>query len=877
MPTRIPAPPPAPRTSAAQRVVGIDLGTTHTVVAWAEPTGTRGPRVFEVPQLVTATELAAAPLFPSVLYAPLAEEGLSDPFGDAPYVLGEHALRRAAEVPGRAVVSSKSWLCHPGVDREAAILPWRPRGEEDEDSDLPKVSPTDAAARLLAHVRVTWDRAFPAFPLATQEVVLTVPASFDEVARELSVRAAERAGLSVRLLEEPQAAFYDLLAQAGPEALTGLLDSDPEGTGALVLVCDVGGGTTDLSLLRVRRGEGSEPLAIERVAVGNHLLLGGDNMDLALAHLAEQRLAQAPSAGDKPRLDPLRFAQLVGACRRAKEQLLGEEPKERVAVTVLAPGSRLFGATRSTELGRDEAEALLLDGFFPAVSRGEKPARARSGLVAFGLPYERDSAITRHVAAFLGRHGAAPRGLLLNGGVFRSPRLRARLVEVLTGFSGVSPQLLPHADPDLAVARGAVAYGLALRGRGLTIQGGLARGYYMGIEGAPGERTAVSLVPRGAREGERHVVSGLPLSLVVGRAVRFDLFARDDGHDPAGTLVTLSEDDFSALPPLVTTLPDSGSSSPRAQGGPRPLATVSVVLEGELSSVGTLDLACVAVDDPERRYRLAFDLRSEAAPVSRAAAPKAVPLAKLEEARALFERAFGRSKEAASPKEVKGLVRELERLFGERPKWTKDLSRALFDALLPTAKGRKRTADHERVFFQLAGYCLRPGVGDPGDPQRAAAFGALFAERISFQEIRVYEQVWIAFRRVAAGLDERVQEAIRDVADPFLAPAEAHLKKPKGWKVEALPQLLELASSLERVDPRRKIELATGSSRKTWTDRDPQLFAALGRLGARMPIYGSQHQVISPRTAERWMDHLLREKWDTAPELFARVAVSLAG
>ena len=461
-----------------ERIVGIDLGTTHTVVAWADPAAASPePRIFEIPQLVSAHEIEARPLLPSCLYAPVEGEAPADPWDDAPYVVGELGKRRGADVPGRLVSSAKSWLCHPGVDREAAILPW---GADDEE--VPRVSPVDAGARLLGHVRRAWDAAFPAWPLAEQAVVLTVPASFDEVARELTVEAARRAGLAVRLLEEPQAAFYDFLRQAGRARLEPLLEDGRRE--ALVLVCDVGGGTSDLSLIRVRRPDAGGPPELERVAVGNHLLLGGDNMDLALAHLCEPRLVA------DGRLDAKRFAQLVLACRAAKEKLLGESPPDEMPITVAGAGARLVGGTLTTRLTREETERVVLDGFLPVVPRGTRPQRAGSALVAFGLPYERDVAITRHLAWFFARHAPgepAPRGLLLNGGVFRAARIAERIVDAVAawGEGAARPDLLPHADPDLAVARGAVEYGLALRGHGVTIEGGAARGYYVGHDAAP--------------------------------------------------------------------------------------------------------------------------------------------------------------------------------------------------------------------------------------------------------------------------------------------------------------------------------------------------------------------------------------------------------
>ena len=852
------------------KAVGIDLGTTHTVVAWADLAGSAAPAILPIPQLVSATEMAPRPLYPSCLYAPAPGESAADPWGEAPWASGEHARRRGAEVPGRLVASAKSWLCHPGVDRAAPILPW---GADDEAEGLPRISPIDASARYLAHVRRAWDEAFPGEPLAEQEVVLTVPASFDEIARELTLEAAARAGLAVRLLEEPQAAFYDFLSSAGAQGtatLGALLTSTGE---ALVLVCDVGGGTTDLSLLRVTRASGDPPFTVERVAVGHHLLLGGDNMDLALAHLCEGRLVEAPA-----KLDAARFGQLVSACRAAKERLLGEDAPDRARVTLLGHGARLVGGTLSTEITREEAERIVLDGFFPAASRDARPQRARSGLVAFGLPYERDVAITRHVAHFFARHApeaSGPRALLLNGGVFRAARIVDRLVAAIGAWGGPPVQVLPHADPDLAVARGAVAYALARRGHGVRIGGGAARGYYVGLDagldaGKPAVRRAICVVPRGAGEGVPQVAAGRTLALVVGRPVRFELFASDEASDGAGDVIALDEDRFVALPPVAVAF--ESATARRAE-------EVKVQLEGELSAIGTLDLACVEVSAPRRRFRLAFQLRESAEPaqLTTPPPPSVTPRGKhVDEAREAIARVFGKGRPDVAPREVKDLVRELERLLGERGGWTIELSRALFDVLAAGYRSRRRTADHERVFWLLAGWCVRPGFGDLLDAGRVAELAPLFAEKVAFpQETRNWQQFWIAWRRAAGGLDEAAQVGIRDVIDPLLAPSEARLKKPKGWKAEAADDLLDLAATLERVPAVRRSELGGWVLERTWTSKEPRLWAAIGRIGARVPAYASVHHVVSPGVAERWVDHLLREKWDGLPTA-AQAAVQLA-
>ncbi|MGD0675408.1 MAG: Hsp70 family protein [Polyangiaceae bacterium] len=833
----------------ARYAVGIDLGTTHTVVAWSRAGGTEAPNVFEVPQFVSSSEVAPRPLFPSVLYAPWPGERLDDPFGDDPWVLGEFARRRAAEVPGRVVTSSKSWLAHPGVDRVAPILPWG------ADEGAPKLSPVEAATRLLAHVRGVWDRAHPDDPLAHQDVVLTVPASFDEVARELSVQAAAAAGLSPKLLEEPQAAFYDWISRPTSVGMAELL-RDTRGE-ALVLIVDVGGGTTDLSLIRVAGVD-----RISRVAVGPHLLLGGDNMDLALAHACEPRLTDGSG-----KLDVARFAQLVLACRSAKEALLGSSPPSDAPVSLLGAGSSLVGSARTTRLDRVEVERIVLDGFFPMVDRDARPGAARSALVAFGLPYARDVAITRHIASFLARHLGRdewPNAVLLNGGVFRSVRIADRLVDLLAGWRSESVARLPGADPDLAVARGAVAYARARSGHGVRIGGGTARSYFVGVVTEGATARAVCVVPRGADEGSIHVAHGRTFALAVGRPVRFDLFASDEVDARPGDVVDVEDDRFARLAPLTASL-----------DARRPGDDVRVAVEGEVTAVGTVDLACVEVgSDAPERFRLAFQLGDKALESRSLSPSRATPSHRLQRALELVDRTFGKPRADASSREARDLLRELEKNLGGRSEWTTESNRVLCDALLARAGSRRRSVDHERVFWLLTGWCIRPGFGAPLDSARVAALWPRFGERLAFpQEARGWQQFWIAWRRAAGGLDDSMQTKIRDFVDPHWAPTE-RMKRPKKPAL-ALDDALEMASSLERLPPARRSELGGWVLDRTWTDRDPRLWSALGRLGARVPAYGSVHHVVAPSVAERWIEHLLREKWDSVPTA-SSAAVQLA-
>jgi molecular chaperone DnaK (HSP70) len=822
-------------------IVGIDLGTTHTVVAYAADDVAK---LFPVSQLVASGQRDVLPLLPSNLYAPLEAES------EQTWICGELARARGGEVTQRHVSSAKSWLSYGGVDRRAAILPWELEGES-----APKLSPVQASSLVLKHVESVWDAAFPNERLRSQEVVLTVPASFDAVARELTVEAARAAGLEVRLLEEPQAAFYDFMRLGGDDALNDVMgDADD----ALVLVCDVGGGTTDLSLMRVRR----DGLEIERVAVGKHLLLGGDNMDLALAHMCERRLVAEgmPSGGVTERLEPRRFAQLIAACRIGKEKLLAEGAPETWPISLASRGAKLVGGALRTELTRDEARQVVLEGFFPEVAFDEPAAPAsRAGILAFGLPYERDPAITRHLRAFLQRHQekqGLPTAVLFNGGLFRAPAVAQRIHRTLEAWRGSSVRVLSLTDPDTSVALGAVTYGLSLRGKGRRIGGGASKSYFLGLRG----EQAVCVLPCGTEEGDVKRVDR-DMEVIVNKAVRFDIYASDL---PAslGSLSGIGRE-HQRLAPLVTTLEDySGKKK------------LKVALEAELSAIGTLELSCVelAAEKP-RHFALAFDLRVDEEGGGHEVTTAASRYGKrLEEARAAVESVYSkRTRKSVEQKEVKGLVRELERIFGKRSKWDASLLRALYDVVWTHHRGRKTTEDHERIFWMLAGFCLRPGIGHARDEERVAALFKLFEQRLAHGELRSWQQFWISWRRVSAGLTEKAQVKLRDIVDPFVGGAS---KTPKSFRNDAAWEMLELAASLERVPAARRGELGSWILERTWTERDPRLWAALGRVGARLPIYGSAHHVVSARTVEKWMDHLLREKWNdiaTAP----RAAVAM--
>jgi molecular chaperone DnaK (HSP70) len=651
--------------SGPRYVVGIDLGTTNCAVAWAEiaaagsaSAGELGGAVapFAVAQLVAPGEVAERPMLPSFLLLPtsleVAPEAMALPWNPAPgHAVGEMARERGAELPQRLVSSAKSWLSHTGVDRNAPILPWRgtvSRHEADgDDGDggdhgALRVSPVEASARYLAHIRDAWNAAHPGEPLAAQEVLLTAPASFDAVARELTVQAARHAGLdNVTLLEEPQAAFYAWLAEHGgsrPGSSDGSGQVSDRASGQdfgrasghvsekmpgdrdwrkllapgdVVLVCDIGGGTTDFSLIAVT-DDGHGNLALERVAVGDHILLGGDNIDLALAHVLMQRLGEK---GKK--LQGRQQRALVHACRRAKETLLGADAPASVPISILGTGSKLIGGTLRTEVTREDIENLVLGGFFPEVEASARPqARRAVGLVELGLSYAQDAAVTRHLAAFLDRHQRTPSAILFNGGVMKSPLLQERVAAVVGSWGRWQGRdrvrVLASASLDLAVAHGAAYYGLVRRGQGIRIRGGTARAYYIGVESAmpaiPGFAPpikALCVAPFGMEEGTAVDVPGEELGLVVGETAEFRFFAASHRkHDAAGAVCDPDDDGLAELDPVEATL------APWAEGGEEHRAgeVVPVTLRAQVTEIGTLALWCVA-RDRRRQWKLEYSVR----------------------------------------------------------------------------------------------------------------------------------------------------------------------------------------------------------------------------------------------------------------------------
>jgi molecular chaperone DnaK (HSP70) len=884
--------------------VGIDLGTSNTVLAYAEagsPGGSQRIRVFEIEQLVSPGEVAARPLLPSVRYHAAQGElnpgDLRLPWSGAdqsgarkdgqqdtqPVVIGRLARVLGVQVPGRLVSSAKSWLSHASVDRVAPILPW---GAADE---VLKVSPVEASASYLAHVRAAWNQRFPDAPLERQDVVLTVPASFDEGARALTVEAARMAGLhNLKLLEEPQAAFYDWLFHHRERLASELADT------RLVLICDVGGGTTDLTLIEVSLRDGEPQLT--RIGVGNHLMLGGDNMDLALAHLVEARLPGANQAGERTRLSAASLSQLVERCRNAKEQLLGPQAPDSTSITLLGAGSKLIGGARTVQVTREEVERIIVDGFFPAVASHERPGRPRGAIVEFGLPYATDAAVTRHIAGFLSRFatqslkalGAESRGspdedalpvpdtLLLNGGVFRAEALTQRLASTLSTWRGEALNVLHNDNPDVAVARGAVAYSLARAGNAPKIGGGSPRSYFLVLDetgdgkqdGEPAQR-GICLLPRGTEEGHEILIADRTFALRLGHPVRFHLVSSsaDTVYQP-GELIDLAGGDFVRLPPIATIVQPRGASSARE---------TAVQIATSLTEVGTLEVHCIELDDPAQRWLLEFQLRRDDAQVNLSADAAQTRHPALDQAIEHIDRCFGSRAQKVDPKEVKRLRSQLEQLLGPRESWNSALLRELFGALWERARRRRRSADHERLWLNLAGYCVRPGFGYPLDEWRVEQLWSLFDDGIQYvNESQVWSEWWTLWRRAAGGLDESAQLRVLDAMAYLQGAAQSRLKLPFDVAKTGFTDMVRLSASLERIPVERKIELGESVlTRLKKPAENHQSWWAVGRIGARRPFYGSAHSVVPPEIAGAWLDALLALDWKKVdPAAFAAVQIA---
>ncbi len=888
--------PPAAR--AAERadldhryVVGIDLGTTNSALAYVdlasdegEP-GRRSIHLLAPPQLVAPGEVADRPVLPSFLYLPgpyeLSQGSTRLPWDEERgYAVGEFAREQGGLVPGRLVSSAKSWLCHGGVDRTAPILPWGAA------EGVPKVSPVEASARYLQHVREAWNERMAeedeSNRMEAQRVILTVPASFDEVARELTLDAARQAGLTrVILVEEPLAAFYAWLSCHQQDWASRMQ------AGQLILVCDVGGGTTDFTLVAIREGE--HGLRFDRLAVGDHLMLGGDNMDLALGRHLETSLAGKPG-----KLESKRWHQLCHQCRKAKETLLGEEDEQAsMDVVVMGSGGKLIADTLKGTLTREDVRSLILEGFFPIVPLEEAPREARrTGLTEWGLPYLQDPAVSRHMGAFwkrfealmareTGRSSLYPDFLLFNGGALTPATVRNRIREIVahwfrhTAGEAWLPEELENPNPELAVAVGAAYYGLVRMGEGVRVGAGSPRAYYVDVQGeeVTGEsdvHTGVCLVPRGTEEGFEVQLEAPTFEALANQPASFQLLSSSTRlGDRLGEVIDLARDEITVFPPIRTVLRYG------KKGAARKLPARLAV---RLTEVGTLDLWCESIDTPHR-WELRFDVRQDVAPdaATEASSAETLDQAIIEKAQQEIRAAFEKgetSREHSPERLMKGLSAALKM---QKERWPTSLIRRLSDTLLEARDGRARSPQHEARWFNLLGFCMRPGFGDPVDEWRMKEIWKIYLQGLCFpKHVPCRSELWIFLRRVAGGLSAGHQWRIyQQLAGYFQSPGAKKKKAgdsrlPKRLNAQEEIEVWMAMANFERLPVETKVELGRRLLEKIRKKTRPQDLWTLGRLGARVPLYGSLDRVIPKGEASSWTTGLL------ALELPAREAMAHA-
>jgi len=862
-----------------QYVIGIDLGTTNSAVSYVDvfllkETMEKGGnvsdknnliKVFNVPQLTGQGEFTKIPVLPSFLYIPgaydISKEVLKHPWKKREDMFaGTFARDHGSKIPSRLVSSAKSWLCNPQADRNAKILPWGSEGVE-------RVSPVAATAEYLTHIRSAWNHFVKDEDqfLENQFVVITVPASFNEEARDLTMEAILLAGFgsSVTLLEEPLAAFYSWLILHEADWQKHIREDD------LILVCDVGGGTSDFSLITVTASQGSP--RFERLAVGDHLILGGDNIDLALAKVVEAKFRS------KTHLTPDKWKTLCHRCREAKEKIL-EKGDQAVRITLKGEGRALISGTLSADLTREDVETVLKGQFFPDVDTTDLNEMDTGKKIAdFGLPFERESAVTKHIIRFLEKHrenvkntlskdSSMPDFILFNGGTLKPALVQSCIKESIQRWFKISdahkPCILENASPELAVGVGASYYGLVKQGVGVRVGSGSPRSYYLGVTLESGNVSkAVCLVERGLDEGSEINLPEMAYEVRANEPVSFDVFSSSfRSGDRAGSIIPID----ASLTPMtpIQTIVRFGKNGERK--------AIPVTIGAEYTEMGTLAMYCQsAVSD--HRWKLQFQLRDVTSTVE-SAETEVYEDALIDRVCKKIEQVFSEQSQGAS--DLNGLVKQIEDMVEQRKtNWPLSFLRRMTDTLFTIESFRSFSADHESRWLNLVGFCLRPGFGDAFDGERARKFWKVYLSGLNFDKIQQNRlEWWICLRRIVGGLKAGQQRQIYQDTSPFLI-------KAKTGKGKLSPQeqieLWMVAGNMERLLVKDKVVLAKAllPQLKPGKKQD-RLFWTLGRLGARELLYGSIDRVIPPSEVSRWVSQVMKQKWnkeDPAQSLVAEI------
>ena len=846
-------------------LVGIDLGTTNCSVCYIDMAETeRSLHDFPVVQTVAVGETAAETLLPSVCYLPgendLPENALSLPWNRAPKIaVGHFAREQGARIPERLVASAKSWLAHAGVDRTKPILPW---GGELGDQML---SPVDASAQYLEHLKNAWNKRFAKTKdddgtpclLENQQVVLTVPASFDETARELTVQAARQAGLSkLTLIEEPLAAFYAWLAANQQDW------KQKVAVGDVVLVVDIGGGTTDLTIVEIE-----DDYTLRRKAVGEHLLLGGDNMDMTLAHIAETAW--------KTKLPQRQWSRLCQECRRAKEKLLSEDAPETMQVAVAGEGSSIFASLKTFDFKRDDIQTAILDGFLPLVDVDSQPPDRRRGIQSMGLPYAADAAVTKHILAFLKFAGktlrnpapiALPNKILFNGGTLIPSILRQRIRDAVAKWNGGTlPEELESADFSLAVSQGAAFYGLARRGEAVRVKGGIANAYFLEVAAQDGKHL-LCVMPRDTDEG---VVRQLPdtFHLQANTPVSFPLHASATRLDDKLGDIVEPNDDITPLPPLQTIL---------RFGRKTDKTDLKVTLSSQLNEIGTLDVWCETVDK-SHRFPLSFVLRGTAQNDANGPLREdIVDETRAEKALSFIEEAFSQDAQSLNASFMTKLEEILDAPRGE---WGAPILRRMADLLLQHIEWRAATPAHEARWLNLAGFALRPGTGRIGDELRIRNAWKLWKPGPLAAKNASVQQNWFIFwRRLSGGLSAGQQEQLAGSLARELMPKDGKPPVKKGDQT-ALEQWRCIAS-MERMSPSFKLKCLQAFLNAAAKLEDAS-FWPVARFMERIPLHGTEDAMIPASKlepqAKLLLEYLLTAKQPRLALLALAAAITHTG
>ena len=915
-------------------VVGIDLGTTNCAVAFIDTqsqavaaNGSRGAahvEIFRVEQMVDFQTSQFSDTLPSFHYELTAAESsqIHTRFqfldGQHVSVVGAFARQRGIQMPGRCIASAKSWLCHALVDRTSELLPWS------SDEGVKSLSPVQASQRYLEHIRRMWDREHPGQPLFEQDVIVTLPASFDEVARRLTIQAATQAGLpNILLIEEPQAAFYAWLHRNQESWTTSMRP------GQSILVCDIGGGTTDFTLIRVVQTDGvvseekssasrtsdtstnsvdlsrsvgeslQTTFGLHRVAVGEHLMLGGDNLDLALARTLEQQLLKDSPALD--RLKPRQWDALKAQCRAAKETLLGSNPPAVYKMSLPGSGSKLIENTRTLSIELEWARRLLVDGFFGRVSLSDRPNQNGEGFQEFGLPYAADPNVHRHLAAFLWEHrwagrdataheqlndheAARPDWVLFNGGVLESTQIQDAIVDQIAEWfpsastAGLSPAGLDSAQPeaarwkpgllegnrlDLAVAQGAAYFGLVRRGEGVRIDARLARAYYLLVEQSPPK--AMCVMPANAMPLDKFRIDEHPFHLTIGQPVQFPLYQSSTNLIHAvGDIVPVDAQSMTAMPPIRTVL---------EMGNRKQQQSVPVVLESELSEIGTLSMNLVAAQPNmanseaplkanETSWKLEFDVRGASSNEASVGSPngliETVQSNSVDVALQAMQEVFGESP-SVLPKQ--GVAHLAEQIGIPRREWSPTLLREMWRFLIEHPDYRKISAEHEARWLNMIGWCLRPGFGLAADDWRVSVTWRTVHNKLLHRTAANASETIVLWRRISGGFTPGQQRALFQDCWPRIKPILSGGAQSQSSNTNVAIELMRLVGSLEWLTSEEKTMVAEqilpALNKKKLEPIHGPLLWTLGRLGSRSPVYATLQQVVGASKVQSWTERLL--------------------